>query len=871
MRKRKIALARAFFCTVLSAALILGALPAGQPQKRVAAAEGEEQVKVTALKSDITSMELGGYVGENVKGNVREWQIGAYDDNKGIIDKIGTAAEEKTGLDSVMGSDWFAVDDYYDIDVAETSDELSEKYAGVTLSYVPKKADAYRGDAGFKLNTELYPGITDWTGTEEVWVFVDATRYGDDVYLRFNFEEGEPDSAQWEAYSPVQGKESRLISADGTVTPVVYTYYDAYGDAFFKLDKGFKGFLAIPFNNDCFWRYANDGGNGVIDAENVRQATISVGGATAEAVGTPVYFAFAKVGAFEGGLDVPFGAAEGCRYENVLPVTVNAYVHDISDWAGAFCGELYNDWDVKFDYNIRGQSGNSLGWTLKKVPSSFGDRDLRFASDPEAVTDWSGAAELWVYVDARDAGATSLRVAFEENVVGRESFSLVEGSTVVLYANGNDAYRATTAVVEAGGYIPLPENFAGQVRMKLSGENFAKYWDEGGNNALDLGKVVQFQLALKAGDRAVGNTVYLDDFAIVGDVNGEELDGHMYFGSNSADKDNPETAWKYVTPGYTYKKVWTLDGLAPRDGYTGNVTAWYGEFAGKLLTGMAYSYKATADAELKAAADKIVEDLAAAQGEDGYLGVFTGGGRFSIVDSNWDLWNHYHCITGLLEWYNITGNQTALEVATAALDCIYQTFHDRSYIVAGGYETNRAIMHGYLQAYRITRDRRYFDEALRILENDCNQPDGWYRCGLENRDFADSDCTRWEVLHMMMSLTALRYFRTFQFFKRNCFFFFLSVIDDFQMIVIKEYAVHERVDKFPATLQLPDVYLSEIAQCHFEFVLRKDGRFFLFFGYRFRKRLFLLFYLRQPCNQRIRCCAFLNCRHNVFDFSLFLF
>lgn len=60
-------------------------------------------------------------------------------------------------------------------------------------------------------------------------------------------------------------------------------------------------------------------------------------------------------------------------------------------------------------------------------------------------------------------------------------------------------------------------------------------------------------------------------------------------------------------------------------------------------------------------------------------------------------------------------------------------------------------------------------------------------------------------------LTALGYFRTFQFFERNCFFFFLSVIDDFQMIVIKEYAVHERVDEFPASLQLPDVYLSEIA------------------------------------------------------------
>ena len=60
-------------------------------------------------------------------------------------------------------------------------------------------------------------------------------------------------------------------------------------------------------------------------------------------------------------------------------------------------------------------------------------------------------------------------------------------------------------------------------------------------------------------------------------------------------------------------------------------------------------------------------------------------------------------------------------------------------------------------------------------------------------------------------LTALGYFRTFQFFERNGLFFFLSVINDFQMIVVEKDAVHERVDEFPAALQLPDVYLSEIA------------------------------------------------------------
>ena len=182
----------------------------------------------------------------------------------------------------------------------------------------------------------------------------------------------------------------------------------------------------------------------------------------------------------------------------------------------------------------------------------------------------------------------------------------------------------------------------------------------------------------------MGKTIYLDDFAIVGDVAGETLDKNMYFGTNSADKDNVETAWKYVPVGYTYKKVWSLDKLAKRNGSGGAITAWYGEFVGKLLTGMAFGYKATADERLVAAAEEIITALATAQGDDGYLGVFTGAGRFAIGESNWDLWNHYHCVTGLLEWYGITGSVMAKEVAVAALDCIYNTFKDRSYIVAGG-------------------------------------------------------------------------------------------------------------------------------------------------------------------------------------------
>ena len=739
---------------ILATALVMSAmLPISHVSIQSAMAEDIETVKITALQSNVTDLGLEGYVGENVKGNVENWQIGAYEANKGIVDRIALSCQGEISLDSVLGQDWFGVDGYYDIDVAESYDELSEKYVGAALCYKPKKADAYRGDAGFRLDHGTYSGITDWTGTREIWVFVDASAYGADVYIRINFEEGEPNSPQWEAYSPVQGKAGRLIS-NGGETPVTYTFYEQYGDAFFKIEKGFKGFLAIPFDNEHFWRYASDGGNGKIDGVNVRQMTIAVGGATEQAVGTPLYFDFAKVGNYEQGEDVPFNAGEEDeKYVAVLPVTVNAYVHDISDWAGAFCGELYNDWDVCFDYNHKAQSGNSLGWTYTKVTQAFNDRDMRFAADPDAITDWSGAKELWVYVDAREMSeGAELRVAFEEDSVGRESFSLIDGKEIVLHRNGNDAYRAEKAIVRGGGYVPLPVGFAGMVRLPLNDQTFGRYWDEGGNAVLDIDRVVQFQLAIKSGAADVGKTIYLDDFAIVGDVAGETMDKNMYFGNNSADKDNVETAWKYVPVGYTYKKVWSLDKLAKRNGSGGAITAWYGEFVGKLLTGMAFGYKATADERLVAAAEEIITALAAAQGDDGYLGVFTGAGRFAIGESNWDLWNHYHCVTGLLEWYGITGSVMAKEVAVAALDCIYNTFKDRSYIVAGGYETNRAIMHGYTLGYKATGDEKYLAEALRILEKDCAQPNGWYRCGLENRDFAASDCTRWEVLHMMMAL-----------------------------------------------------------------------------------------------------------------------
>ena len=388
-----------------------------------------------------------------------------------------------------------------------------------------------------------------------------------------------------------------------------------------------------------------------------------------------------------------------------------------TDWFGV---DNYYTVDI-----VEGQKGNALGWTLKNLPGSFSDRDLRFVNDPTAATDWSGATDLCVFVDASSVpSAVQVRIAFEENAVGRESYELKQGASVYLTENEAE----TEVKVLSGGFISLPSGFCGNVRMPLNNDTFCRYWQEGGNNKLDLNKTVQFQLCVKADGKAVGKTVTMDDFTLLG--------------------------------AFGQKTVWDFEALVSRSAGgnvgNGNIQKWYGEFVGKLLQGMAYCYQATSDGDLASAANEIIDELAKAQGKDGYLGVFVGADRYALSGGNWDLWNQYHCISGLLEWYKLTGNETALAVAKRAIDRIYETFKDRSYIVSGGFETNRGIAHGYAQMYQITDEEKYLNEAVRIIEEDCkSDANGWYQMALQGKDFVDSNCLRWEVLHMIMTLGIL--------------------------------------------------------------------------------------------------------------------
>ncbi|MGV8878158.1 MAG: beta-L-arabinofuranosidase domain-containing protein [Sphingobacteriaceae bacterium] len=198
---------------------------------------------------------------------------------------------------------------------------------------------------------------------------------------------------------------------------------------------------------------------------------------------------------------------------------------------------------------------------------------------------------------------------------------------------------------------------------------------------------------------------------------------------------------------------------------------WFGEFPGKLLTSIAYSYRMSKDPKLLIAGNRVVDEFEQTQGKDGYLGSFKYDDRFSgILGSgkwkNWDLWNHYHNILGLYSWYKQTGNTKSMKVATDAANYIVTVFANRKYSSAEETQMNLAISHALLLLYNDTailkfvntvQRQKYYEDAKRIVDEEWSLATAgdWYNAALNNVDFYKTSMHRWEVLHCVMTLAEL--------------------------------------------------------------------------------------------------------------------
>lgn len=190
-----------------------------------------------------------------------------------------------------------------------------------------------------------------------------------------------------------------------------------------------------------------------------------------------------------------------------------------------------------------------------------------------------------------------------------------------------------------------------------------------------------------------------------------------------------------------------------------DLNPWSGEFAGKYLTGAAYTYRVTRDEALREYVLGFIEELLRYQDTDGYLGCFAKdchltGKQFSAqeeVGTSWDSWNHYHLMTGLLLWYDITGTAayfTAVErMAALFMDRFYGT--GPSMLSMGAPEINLSVYHVFVCLYRRTADKRYRDFAHKI-ERDINDSGGFMRFALDGHEFYQNNNPRWETLHTIM-------------------------------------------------------------------------------------------------------------------------
>ncbi|MCQ2429583.1 MAG: glycoside hydrolase family 127 protein [Clostridia bacterium] len=202
---------------------------------------------------------------------------------------------------------------------------------------------------------------------------------------------------------------------------------------------------------------------------------------------------------------------------------------------------------------------------------------------------------------------------------------------------------------------------------------------------------------------------------------------------------------------------------------------WHGEFPGKLLTGVAKTYLLHNDPVTREIGDSMVASLKEAQGPDGYLGPWNDRERFDLdvtrdpnATGKWDTWGHFHCIYGLVRWYQATGNTDALDVAVKAADCVYDYFIAGNRPIAGQKwaETNLAIGYGFAVLYEETGDEKYLEAAKHIVDVDwkVEYPDfysgktvscDWMTAALTGKPYYASGQPRWEGLYALETLAAL--------------------------------------------------------------------------------------------------------------------
>jgi len=144
----------------------------------------------------------------------------------------------------------------------------------------------------------------------------------------------------------------------------------------------------------------------------------------------------------------------------------------------------------------------------------------------------------------------------------------------------------------------------------------------------------------------------------------------------------------------------------------------------KVIEGIAYSLVINPDPELEKYTDRIIEKIAAAQENDGYLYTArtinphnprgkAGKKRFSKLRYSHELYNLGHLYEAAVAYYKATGKHTLLKVATKSADLLTRTFGPDKMHKTSGHEE---IEIGLQKLYDLSGEEKYLSLAKFFIE-----------------------------------------------------------------------------------------------------------------------------------------------------------
>lgn len=146
----------------------------------------------------------------------------------------------------------------------------------------------------------------------------------------------------------------------------------------------------------------------------------------------------------------------------------------------------------------------------------------------------------------------------------------------------------------------------------------------------------------------------------------------------------------------------------------------------KWLEAAAYSFSYHQDDNLKKITDELIDLIADAQDDDGYLSTYfqidAPERKFKRLQQSHELYTMGHYIEAGVAYYQATGNQKALQIAERMADCIDKNFGLKDGQIHG-YDGHPEIELALARLFEATQEQRYLDLAHYFLNQRGQNPE----------------------------------------------------------------------------------------------------------------------------------------------------